>query len=656
MPTGPVDGTVRMPALDDVPIGNISGVIRACVPAPTPATAHVGAASEPTLMGLSPLTPDGVLSAANIDTSRASRQNFRTPEGDQALFLSASKPFSAMAEHPSNAAMHAVPAAGAAPEQGPDPLIGKLIGDRFRVVSLIARGGMGRVYKAEQAPLGRICAIKVVNAGFGAVDPEFHRRFFLEASISSKLTHPNTVTVFDYGRTDDDIYYMAMELLEGRTMHRALREDGKFTEDRVLHIARQICRSLREAHGHNVIHRDLKPANVFLVTHGDEKDFVKVLDFGLVKNVDERPEEQLTQTGLFMGSPKYMAPEQIEGHKVDGRTDIYSLGVMMYEMLTGRVPFERASSVNTLMAHVHEAVPPLRVTNPTVDVSSAFEALIMRCMAKQPDERFASMDDLLNHLKNIDGLGGSGPYESRSSWRARSPSRHPSASDAHAISSVHLRNDTQALTPVHAGNAGMSQPLTPPMPVRASTIPPAPGYELEAPRSVRPSGPSRGAVLGLVGLAVAIGGGLGYLAYRMTQAPAAQAGRPASSVEMPHAPPSAATVAAPVASPLKEVRFTSEPSGARVQEGAAEICASTPCTVSLEQKDVERTHTLVFSKAGFVAETRQTALTAPVHVFLAKGKAGAAGVPVRPVAPAPSGAKSAEPDESTPAGFKKTPY
>ncbi len=557
-----------------------------------------------------------------------------------------------MAEHPSNAAMHAVPAAGAAPEQGPDPLIGKLIGDRFRVVSLIARGGMGRVYKAEQAPLGRVCAIKVVNAGFGAVDPEFHRRFFLEASISSKLTHPNTVTVFDYGRTDDDIYYMAMELLEGRTMHRALREDGKFTEDRVLHIARQICRSLREAHGHNVIHRDLKPANVFLVTHGDEKDFVKVLDFGLVKNVDERPEEQLTQTGLFMGSPKYMAPEQIEGHKVDGRTDIYSLGVMMYEMLTGRVPFERASSVNTLMAHVHEAVPPLRVTNPTVDVSSAFEALILRCMAKQPEERFASMDDLLNHLKGIDGLGGSGPYESRSSWRARSPSRHPSASDAHAISSVHLRNDTQPPT----FGAGMPQPHTPPMTARASTIPPAPGYELAAPRSVRAPGPSRGAVLGLVGLAVAIGGGLGYLAYRMTQAPTAQASRPTAPMEATHAPSAPATTAAPAASPLTEVRFSSEPTGARVQEGAAEICAATPCTVSLEQKDVERTHTLVFSKAGFVPETRQTALTAPVHVFLAKGKAGAAAAPVRPVAPAPSGAKPAEPDESTPAGFKKTPY
>src|SRR6202046_3455378 len=186
----------------------------------------------------------------------------------------------------------------------PDPLIGRLINDRFKITALIARGGMGKVYRAEQAPLGRLCAIKVLNPNYaGEHDPEFHKRFFLEASIASKLTHPNTVTIFDYGRTDDDIYYMAMELLEGVTLHRAIREAGSFPEDRVSHIARQICRALREAHSHGVIHRDLKPANIFLVEHGDESDFVKVLDFGLVKNViDPKPEDQLTQTGLFMGS------------------------------------------------------------------------------------------------------------------------------------------------------------------------------------------------------------------------------------------------------------------------------------------------------------------------------------------------------------------
>src|SRR5687768_11656386 len=154
---------------------------------------------------------------------------------------------------------------------GPDPLIGRMINERYRIVGTIARGGMGKVYRAEQQPLGRLVALKVLNPNYnGDNDPEFHKRFFLEASIASKLTHPNTVTIFDYGKTDDEVFYIAMELLEGRTMHRALREEAPFSADRAMHIARQICRSLREAHGLGVIHRDLKPANIYLVQHGDE--------------------------------------------------------------------------------------------------------------------------------------------------------------------------------------------------------------------------------------------------------------------------------------------------------------------------------------------------------------------------------------------------
>src|SRR6187549_505088 len=142
----------------------------------------------------------------------------------------------------------------------PDPLLGRVIADRFKIVSLIARGGMGKVYKAEQSPLGRLCAIKVLNPNYnGDADPEFHRRFFREASITSRITHPNSVTIFDYGKTDDDVYYMAMEYLDGQTLHQALREAGVMNEYRVGRITSQICRALREAHKLGVIHRDLKP-------------------------------------------------------------------------------------------------------------------------------------------------------------------------------------------------------------------------------------------------------------------------------------------------------------------------------------------------------------------------------------------------------------
>lgn len=529
---------------------------------------------------------------------------------------------------------------------------------------------MGRVYRAEQAPLGRLCAIKVVNAGFGGVDPEFHKRFFLEASISSKLTHPNTVTVFDYGKTDDDIYYMAMELLEGRTLHRALREDGPFSEERTVHIARQISRSVREAHAHGVIHRDLKPANVFLVTHGDERDFVKVLDFGLVKNVDERPEEQLTQTGLFMGSPKYMAPEQIEGTKVDGRTDMYSLGVMMYEMLTGRVPFERASSVNTLMAHVHEPVPPMRVTNPHVVVSGAMEAVVMRCMAKQVDERFASIDELLNTFKALDTSGGSGPYESRSSWLAgRSPSRHPSQADANAISSVHVRTETQAL-------ARASMPSAPAWQAPGATeraqdgSGPVAANDASAPYVTRRAGPSRGAIAALALVAIGIGGGLGYLAYWLSTHRGATS--PTVAEPSPSAPTSAQMAPraqggsnqAPSTSPPQTtpnnatanvtVQLSSEPQGVRVTEGNAVLCAATPCNIQVSPGDEKRVRSLTFSKMGYGTEQRQTSFEAPVQVFLAPARGGHASATAS--TPKPSAGAAAAPVESSPAGFKKTPY
>jgi len=287
---------------------------------------------------------------------------------------------------------------------GPDPLIGRLINDRYKIGGIIARGGMGKVYRAEQAPLGRLVALKVLNPNYtGENDPEFHKRFFLEASISSKLTHPNTVTIFDYGKTDDEIYYIAMELLEGRTLHRALRDEGPFDAERTTHIGRQICRSLREAHGLGVIHRDLKPANVYLVQHGDESDFVKVLDFGLVKNLEEKGEE-LTQTGLFMGSPKYMSPEQIRGDRVDARVDVYALGVMMFEMLTGKVPFDRPNSVNILMAHIQEQVPAMNDLNSNLRVPPALEAVVRRCMAKSLDERYGSMDEVLAGLKQAAGI------------------------------------------------------------------------------------------------------------------------------------------------------------------------------------------------------------------------------------------------------------
>ena len=300
-------------------------------------------------------------------------------------------------------------AASGAPASGkgePDPLIGRVINGRFKIVSVIARGGMGKVYKAEQAPLGRLCALKVLSPKYeGDRDPEFHKRFFLEASTAAKLSHANTVTIFDYGQDGDDLYYIAMEFIEGRTLHRVLREEGPLNEARTAVIASQICRSLREAHGLGVVHRDLKPGNILVAERADERNVVKVLDFGLVKDVTGEAED-LTQAGLFMGSPKYMAPEQILGGEITPRTDIYSLGVMMFEMLVGKVPFDRGASVGTLMAHVNDPIPPMRSVNPKLMASPTMENIVARCLEKDPNKRFASMKDLLNALKRVGNEDG----------------------------------------------------------------------------------------------------------------------------------------------------------------------------------------------------------------------------------------------------------
>jgi serine/threonine-protein kinase len=562
----------------------------------------------------------------------------------------------------------------------PDPLIGRVISDRYRITSLIARGGMGKVYRAEQAPLGRLCAIKVLNPNYsGDADPEFHKRFFREASITSKITHPNCVTIFDYGTTPDGVLYMVMEYLEGKTLHMALREGGVMHEMRAGRIASQICRALREAHNLGVIHRDLKPANIFLTRpssrardeHGtipppseEDEDFVKVLDFGLVKHLGERPEDQLTQTGLFMGSPKYMAPEQIQGGHVDARTDIYSLGIIMYEMLAGKVPFERATSVNILMAHVGEPPPPMREVNPNLLCSPAFEDVVMRCIAKEPNERFTTMDEVLQAIRRAHGVSMTGqiaamPSHSTGPYSVNNTGPPPPLAGWHP---------TPAPTPppafVHPA------PMTSPMRPMYRSTPPPPGVTgshtgmgmIRAEQSADYSGvmetKPRSKIWVLFGVLVAagVGGGLGMLAFHWT------APKPPDPVAVPATTPSgvpsavpSSSASAPSATPPEPkgtvVHFVTEPPGASIKENGKELCAPTPCDVTFKGDDATKAHKLSIEEKGFKAETKSLkpsdATAKPVDVKLTKEKEKA-------VAPAPKPAPKPETktEPTPPSGFK----
>jgi serine/threonine-protein kinase len=501
---------------------------------------------------------------------------------------------------------------------------------------------MGKVYRAEQAPLGRTCALKVLNPKYaGDHDPEFHKRFFLEASIASKLTHPNTVTIFDYGRTDDEVYYMAMEYLEGRTLHRAIREEGAFSEERVAHIARQVCRSLREAHSLGVIHRDLKPANIFLVEHADEHDFVKVLDFGLVKNV-ENPGEDLTQAGLFMGSPKYMAPEQIKGDKVDGRTDVYALGIIMYEMLTGKVPFDRPNSVHIMMAHVNEPPPPLRSINPDIQVSPSTEELIFKTLEKDPDLRYTSMEHLLNSLKVVGGGAMTATLSgvlSSGDFMAVTGS-----SGSNAIQSGSGPNQPMFLSP--SGSSSQSGPLM--------------AQQMESTDEGLYAGQRKGSkgVLAIAIAAVLVLGiaGVAFFATRESSSSTAPpAESTAAATETATAPPATDTAsvsATPTVSATPKVatvKLDSTPAGATVKDSSGrQLCESTPCEIKFEGDDAAdgKEHELTFERPGYREVTKMVRPTdKDVSVRL---MARSGGGPVRPPPPTTG--------TTPPPGFKDIPY
>src|SRR3954470_12498282 len=269
-----------------------------------------------------------------------------------------------------------------------DPLLGRTVNDRYRIVEAIGQGGMGRVYKALQSPLDRVVALKIHGAGHDR-DPNFYKRFFLEASVTARLTHPNTITLYDYGRTEDGVFFIAMEFIAGRTLSQAMQADGPLAQERVIHIAQQICRSLREAHALGIIHRDLKPANVMLLRQQDDHDFVKVLDFGLVKFFfGDSADADITNAGTFMGSPHYIAPEQARNQSPDQRCDIYSLGVLLYHMLTGKVPFTGGAPVDIILKHLHEEPVPPGELRPDLQIAPELQEIVLKCMAKAREDRF----------------------------------------------------------------------------------------------------------------------------------------------------------------------------------------------------------------------------------------------------------------------------
>jgi serine/threonine protein kinase len=302
---------------------------------------------------------------------------------------------------------------GRAPAPPGDELVGALVGGRYRIVARAARGGMARVYRAVQEPLDRTVAIKVLEpppCPTAAELEDFRARFLREAATTAQLRHRNTVVLHDYGVIESTgALYMVLEWVEGRTLYQEIDERGPLEPARAAAIAAEVARALQEAHSLGIVHRDLKSSNIMLTSTQDGEQ-VKLLDFGIARSDGGR----ITRAGEVVGTPQYMSPEQVaSGETVDARSDLYSLGVVLFEMLTGRPPFDEGSHVRTMMAHVQDEVPSVQSVA-TQPVPDALAQIVTWCLAKQPADRPPSATAVRRQLE----LGAQG-------WGTMSFSRPP---------------------------------------------------------------------------------------------------------------------------------------------------------------------------------------------------------------------------------------
>ncbi|MFT5357778.1 MAG: serine/threonine protein kinase/tetratricopeptide (TPR) repeat protein [Polyangiales bacterium] len=273
-----------------------------------------------------------------------------------------------------------------------DPLVGRTIGGSYVLQEIVGVGGMGRVYRAEQSTLGRTVAIKVIHPHLLG-DDQTVARFYTEARASSRLNHPNSVSIIDFGRTDDGILYLAMEFLAGRDLAMIMHEDGPIPFRRSCDILGEVLSALEEAHRNDVVHRDLKPENIILRHMGSGRDLVKVVDFGLATIVG-RENTSITKPGLVCGTPDYMPPEQGRGEAVDGRGDLYALGVVLFELLADQLPFEDETPTKVVLRHINDPVPDPRAIAPHRGIPDSLAEIAMRALQKNPDDRFQSAREM----------------------------------------------------------------------------------------------------------------------------------------------------------------------------------------------------------------------------------------------------------------------
>lgn len=282
-----------------------------------------------------------------------------------------------------------------------DPLIGQVLDERYRIERAISEGAMGRVYLAQHARMSRRFAVKVLFGDLAA-QGQMRARFAREAEAASRLEHKNLVSVVDFGESERGLLYLVMEYIEGRTLEQILREEGTFSEERAIRITRDLGRGLRHLHARGLIHRDLKLENV-VVVHDRDLEIPKIVDFGVaLLPTAQQPNERLTRAGVIVGTPAFMSPEQAFGDTLDPRSDLFSLGVVLYHMLAGKGPFD-GNAFEVIQKIVSAPIPSFVERNSSVHVSAGLESIVMRLLSKHADERYPNAQELIEALDALPG-------------------------------------------------------------------------------------------------------------------------------------------------------------------------------------------------------------------------------------------------------------
>lgn len=462
-------------------------------------------------------------------------------------------------------------------------LIGKTLDGRYRIDSVLGQGGMGMVFRGVQTSMQRPVALKTLHPQL-AMAPSFFERFRREAEIASRLHHPNIITIFDFGQTADGMCYYVMELLEGESLRQRVKQHGPMTLREAAAVIEQTALGVGHAHKQNVIHRDIKPHNVML-TQVDGNEYVKVLDFGLVKALESEDEEHLTSTGQVLGTPQYMPPEQAGGEVVDQRSDLYSLAGVLYYCLTGHSPYGANSVRKALTASLSGNVPAVATYRQGAPVPEAIDRFLTKGLKPEKEDRFQSADDFIKAL-----LAATSGVPDAVLDAAPTFTPDTSKESGSGSSSASRKGSQSKSRPVSRSVSAVSKPI----PKSSSKVELSPSIAGSAPKPAPKSG-GMGLLVGFAAvLVLGIGGAVAWKVNSTERAPPPV--KPSLAVTTPPTGPAAAKGPdTPTASAKVTLTLKTKPAGAEVIEDGV-VIGKTPLTTGFDQGT---TRTLTFRLADY---------------------------------------------------------